>query len=177
MHKRLASGLCVAPVLTSLTPELWRDITVRQEHPDSPHRDTECIFVRGPEKFTLTKLFMDIGSYDYPAKEQLEPALSALLDSVSCDTLHITELGRVLIVKLKAGGVVTEHVDRGLYADYYDRFHIVLSTNKNCISITGEESDHWAEGECWWFNHKLPHSAYNNGLTDRVHLIIDAVTS
>jgi hypothetical protein len=46
--KRVAEHINVAPLLKKLErhPELWGEITARQEAPGSPHKDTEAIFLR-----------------------------------------------------------------------------------------------------------------------------------
>ena len=175
--KLVASNMAVGPVLEALDAhkEMWSEITIRQEYPGSAHHDTECIFARGPEAFTPDKFFFDLGSYDYPAMDRLADVLVPVLRPLLNDVLKVTELGRVLIVNLKAGGSVDEHIDEGTYADYFARFHVVISTNPYCYNITGGEPAHWAVGECWWFDHKKPHAATNQGETDRVHIIIDAV--
>jgi hypothetical protein len=175
--KLVASDLKTAPILEALANNLgmWSEITVRQDYPGSAHHDTKCIFARGPEAFTPDKFFFDLGSYDYPAMDRLADVLVPVLRPLLNDVLKVTELGRVLIVNLKAGGSVDEHIDEGTYADYFARFHVVISTNPYCYNITGGEPAHWAVGECWWFDHKKPHAATNQGETDRVHIIIDAV--
>ena len=51
---RIADGLDVEPLLKLLDakPELWREITARQKATRSAHKDTECIYVRGPLKMS-----------------------------------------------------------------------------------------------------------------------------
>ena len=46
---RVAHGLDVEPLLKLLDnkPELWTKITARQKFTNSPHKDTESIYVRG----------------------------------------------------------------------------------------------------------------------------------
>ena len=176
--EKVASDLDVTHLVQFLNyhEDMWSEITIRQEFPGTAHADTHCIFARGPEMFSVDKFFMDIGSYDYPAMAKLAPHLNDLLTNLLSHTLEITELGRILIVNLKAGGRVEDHIDEGDYADYYNRFHIVLTTNDKCTNTTGGEAVHWGVGECWWFNHKLVHSAENYGETSRIHIIVDAVS-
>ena len=47
---RIAEGLDVEPLLKLLDakPELWKEIEERQRFTNSPHKDTDCISVRGP---------------------------------------------------------------------------------------------------------------------------------
>jgi hypothetical protein len=174
----LLAGLDVRPLLDKLEamPELWKEITLRQDYPGSAHGDTECIFVRGPEAFTAEKYFNDLGSYNYPASLAVRDEIAPLLNAVA-GAVDMQEMGRILIVKLKPGGHVKEHSDEGRYADHFSRFHIVLSTNLQCTNTTGGESVHWPVGSAWWFNHKALHTADNGGDTDRIHIIVDAVST
>lgn len=176
--KQIASGLKVQPLLDLLDakPELWDQIKVRQQADGSAHKNTECIFVRGPENFTMDKYFFDLGSYDYPAMRELESELVPLLKPLLVDLLQVTELGRVLIVKFKPGGHIDKHIDEGKYADYFARFHVALSTNPRATLTVGGQTRNLGAGEAWWFNHKLEHYGDNLGDTDRIHIIFDAVT-
>ena len=63
---RVAHGLDVEPLLKLLDakPELWKEITTRQDMTKSPHKDSECIYVRGPLKMSIYYVMYDIGSYD-----------------------------------------------------------------------------------------------------------------
>ncbi|MBS0589823.1 MAG: aspartyl/asparaginyl beta-hydroxylase domain-containing protein, partial [Proteobacteria bacterium] len=40
--------------------------------------------------------------------------------------------------------------------------------------VVGGEAVPLAEGECWYLNFDLPHRIVNRGVSDRVHLVIDA---
>ena len=176
--ERIATGLDVQPLLglLELKSELWDEIIVRQKVQGSPHKNTECIFVRGPEEFSVDKYFYDLGSYDYPAIKILEQAIVPLLKPLLTEVLRVTELGRVLIVKFKPGGHIDKHVDEGTYADYFARFHVVLKTNPRATLTVGGHERNLGAGEAWYFNHKLEHYGDNKGDEDRIHIIFDAVT-
>lgn len=156
-------------------PKLWDEVTFRQDFEGSPHKDTQAIIMRGPASLSYQDTMQSIACYDYPIagvlKDYIGPALVPMLNA-----LCITELGRVMIVKLKAGGHVTAHIDEGEYADHYARFHVALSTNEHCIQTSGDEGCHFPAGTAWWFDHKKTHTASNYGDTDRIHIIADAVT-
>jgi len=175
-HLELLRHPDVTPLVSQLNanPELWNRQTIRQSYPGSAHADTKCIFIRGPLGFTPELYFNDLGSVDYREEQCALPAAMELVDYV-CSMLGVTELGRVLIVKLKAGSAVTPHVDEGRYADHFTRLHIVLTSNPRCVNVTGGRVDHWKPGSVWWFNHKLKHFAINDGKTDRIHMIVDVV--
>ena len=175
--RRIAEGLDVEPLLQLLDakPELWKEIETRQQFTNSPHKDTETIYVRGALKMSPYYLLWDTGSYDYPCMEYIKPALVPLLQPI-LKQLGVEDLGRVLIVNLKATGQVTRHIDQGTYADHYERFHIVLKSNQHCFLTSGNWVLNLQVGECWWFNNKALHSAENNSTEyDRWHIIFDCV--
>jgi len=175
---QLLTGLDVQPMLDLLkkNKDMWNDITIRQDYPGSAHADTECIFIRGPLKFTAKDYFDDCSAAPYPAASVFQEAFRPLMEPLT-EAIGLTQLGRVLIVKLKPGGHVKAHVDEGKYADMYSRFHIVLATNDKCTNTTGGEVSHWPVGTAWWFDHKQEHTADNGGQTNRIHIIVDAVST
>lgn len=175
--ERVAEGLDVQPLLDALAarPELWGEITIRQHYPGSAHKDTEAIFLRGPYQFTFRDYMMDTTAYDYPAMDALSAQLVPLVRPV-LQQLGVTELGYVMLVRLAPGGVIKPHVDEGAYADHYSRLHLALTGEPGATLTAGDETQHFAPGECWWFNHKVRHSAVNDSDQPRIHLIIDAVT-
>ena len=176
--QRIATGLDVAPLVAALDahPELWRQITIRQSYAGSAHSATECIFLRGPKAFSRDAYFFDISSYDYPALTTLQDAVLPLIQPVLHDALQITELGRVMLVRLRPGGEVTPHVDEGTYAEHFSRFHIPVSGSGATLTVCGE-SQEMTPGDCWWFQHRRQHWASNPvAAPSRVHMIIDAVS-
>ena len=175
--KRIATGLNVDPLVKLLDakPELWKQITARQNATGSAHKDTECIYVRGPLTMSIYYVIWDTKAYDYPSMDYLKPALIPLLKPV-LEKLQVTKMGRVFVVNLKPCGHVTKHNDQGKYADTYSRFHLVLKSNKHCYQTCGDEEQRFEVGDVWWFNHKKDHTAHNVGTTDRVHIIFDCVT-
>ena len=174
----LATGLDVQPIIDRIEsmPELWAEITARQEYTGSAHKDTECIYARGPYSFTPYYYLYDLGSYDYPAMDKLGDVLIPVLRPLLTDVLCVAELGRVLIVNLKAGGKIKPHIDQGKYADHFARFHVALTSNDHCMLEVAGDQAAMKPGEAWWFDHKQQHSAFNLGATDRWHIILDAVS-
>ncbi len=160
-------------------PEIWGEITDRQTTPGSPHSDTKSIFLRWCASKDIPAVFTEIPAIDYPAMDKLMEVWP-LLHEIE-NLVGSKQLGRVMIVKLEAGGMIDAHVDEGAYADHYERFHLPLQSNKdNCFFVesddgTGGEFATMLPGELWWFNHKKRHWASNLGDQPRIHLIIDAV--
>lgn len=170
--KTLHEGFEPAPVLAELDafPELWSLFTARQKYQGSAHADTQTIPLRGP--LTLEDPFEDLEAYDYPIIKKL-PATVAYLRQIALG-LGMREIGRVMLVRLKPGGVISEHIDEGGYARYFARFHAPLSTGPQCLFRCGPEQVHMEAGSLWWFNHQRPHSVRNLEKSHRIHLIADA---
>lgn len=175
--ERITTGLDVAPLLAALEPlaVYWSDVTLRQSFPGSPHADTECIYLRGP-MVTTADPHNEVDSEMYPAARHpsVQAAMDALLERIG---LPVAEIGRVMVVRLKAGGSIKRHVDEGAYAERFSRFHVPLRTSPgNTFTVHGEASEivRMLEGECWWFDHRCEHEVCNDSKADRIHLIFDA---
>lgn len=176
MFKRHDTQLNTQPLLDALAahPELWNAITVRQDYPGSAHHDTQCVFLRGPYEFNPESYMGTIDAHDYGAMTLLGGVITDLLRPTLYD-MRVTELGYVLIVRLPPGGMIDEHIDEGVYADHYARFHVALTDSPKASLTVGGETQHFAQGDVWEFNHKQPHSGSNMGSAPRIHLIFDAV--
>jgi GNAT superfamily N-acetyltransferase len=177
MHnfQRLLTDLDVGPMLDALEarPELWGEITARQEAPGSPHHDTESIWLRGPRELTLESVFNDLMAVDYLSMHELAGDVYPLVAPV-LRQLGSTALGRVMIVKLKPGGFIDPHEDTGRYAKAFSRFHLVLKSDPGNVFTCDGESVHMQPGELWWFNHRGEHQVRNDSATERIHIIFDA---
>lgn len=178
---RVAHGLPVLPLLKAVeaNPSLWGQITARQDHPASAHRDTEAIFLRWCAKLDVESVFTDLHTVEYPAFHALHRQTWPLLDVVYAN-VGGRELGRAMIVNLKPGGFIKPHVDEGAYADHFERFHLSLQSGPgNFFHVEAPngptETVHMKAGELWWFNHKAPHWVANTSEEPRLHLIVDIV--
>lgn len=179
--KLIAEGLEVGPLLKKIeaNPHLWAEHTERQNYPGSAHKDTETIYLRWATDKSIAGGFYCLESEDhFETIQKLAPEIFPVCELALELILGVDRnkfedrVGRVILTKLKPGGKITEHVDEGPYADYYDRFHVCLSG----------DSGFWCDGQVqgmkpgqlWWFNHKLRHEV-QNGPLERIHLIIDVV--
>lgn len=169
--RRLGAGLGIVTALEEITrhPEFWDLITVRQQYAGSAHADTDTIILRGPD--TIDDLWNNLEAVNYPQLEQLPAVRELVLGTLNF--LKARDVGRVMLVRLKAGGHISPHTDEGAYARYFARFHVPLESSLRCQFQAGEEVVNMAPGELWWFNHQVEHSVVNDGPA-RIHLIIDA---
>lgn len=89
------------------------------------------------------------------------------------------EATRTRIAILKPGAAIKPHIDYN--TDYSVRYHIPLKTNDLCgfdnVDKAGNREEiHMGLGECWFLNQGFRHSAWNNGDTERWHLIVSVLT-
>jgi len=79
-----------------------------------------------------------------------------------------------ILINLPSGQVVHRHVDKGESFKKYNRIHIAIETNTDCIFEVDGEEKHLKIGEVWEIdNSNKYHSVRNEGSTDRIHLLID----
>lgn len=179
MFQLLAKGIDTSKALAEIEsrPVLWSLFTGRQDQPCSPHHDTECIVLRGPAVPDLQSVFTDLVTYDYPVIHALPETVNLLQGIFTDPEVPDFLLGRVMIVKLNAGGSIDAHIDEGAYAEHFDtRLHLVLSSEKGNLFTCGGESIWMQPGELWKFDHRKMHSAVNDSSTSRIHVIIDGRT-
>jgi hypothetical protein len=157
-------------------PELWDVNTLRTTHPQTPHKAVSDIWLRFNEISSSEKFNIDEHeSVNYPANfalPQARPLIFGLMARVEGE-----RLGRVLITKLAPGGRIDPHVDGGAHAEYYDRYHIVISAGPGSLFRAGDEQVQMLTGEVWWFDNSKEHEVINNSADDRVHLIVDIRTT
>lgn len=171
----LADGFNVQSAIAELAAkaDMFKLFTGRQDTPGSAHHDTECIILRGPATITMEAVFNDTQAHWYPLHEQL-PEVAALTYKALDKLSPMSELGRIMVVNLTAGGSIDEHCDEGAYAAHYERFHLVLTSKPGNVFHCGRESIHMKPGELWQFDHHQLHSVENASDEDRIHIIIDA---
>ncbi len=100
------------------------------------------------------------------------PGVRKILDELTCEKLSVRFL------RLAKGALIREHSDPGLsFEDGEVRLHIPILTNSKVEFTSNGKPLTLCEGECWYINAKLSHSAANNGETDRIHLVIDCIVN
>lgn len=158
----------------ALNHDLYDQIRVRQTFPGTSHSDTQTIYLRGPKAFTPEAYTRAGDSIDYGANlTRLMTLADEVVSAMRC--LDAVDVGHVMVVALAPGGYISPHIDEGPYAEHYSRYHLVLTTNDQCVMHCGDESLHMRAGHLYWFNHRKVHAFENNGTSWRVHVIFDCV--
>jgi hypothetical protein len=94
------------------------------------------------------------------------------------------ELHRVRLMNLSPnGGELERHTDQvdpdsGVQNGKVMRFHFPLITNDDVEFTTWQvdgtkKTVQMKVGECWYIDTRKPHRAINNGVTNRIHLVVD----
>lgn len=83
-------------------------------------------------------------------------------------------LSRAQLVVLKPKMPVHKHTDVGLYYALRARYHLVLRSEGSTMHA-GSEQKVFHTGDVFVFPNTITHWAYNEGDTDRIHLIFDVL--
>lgn len=173
---RIASGLDITPLLLDITRmDLWKEDTYLRNYPQGPFGDVQSIICRFPSHELVLAGGDEHENFDQPVYKQLPEArriVQALMARVGGE-----RLGRVIINKIRPGGVITPHKDSPSHAEYYDRFHVVLQSSPGVVFRAEDEQVYMAPGDTWWFQNAVEHEVINNSPIDRIHLVVDIRTS
>lgn len=152
---------------------LWNRYSIRTTYPGSAHTDASDIWLRFNDLSLYTpdqyyKMFDDLECVDYFHIPEANKLISDLMEKVNG-----TKLGRVIITKLPSGGRITPHIDEGAYANYYDRYHIIINNKPGSIFRCGDETITMENGDIYWFDTSKEHEVINDSNEDRLTLIVD----
>lgn len=167
----------INPLLSQLegNQELWNLHPERKQTIGSPHIMMSDIWLRWRPKEELTDNSkygeMHIPAW-YPSRRLLPDVEKISLDMMAY--FRCVQLGGVLITKIPAGGRIFPHNDRGTWHPEFFNFkiYIPLKSNQGCLNKCETDTIIMSPGECWSFDNLKEHSVENNGLTDRITLII-----
>lgn len=144
-------------------------VTFRQDFPATPHGDTETIYLRMPPVITGWGLYESMDCIDWPPYEI--QAFQQAADAVG--EIAGERLARAMIINLPPGGIIAPHIDEGPYADATTRYHLPLAKNVGCWLKVADQTRHLELGTVYRFNKHVLHSGANDGVTDRIHLVVD----
>lgn len=166
----------VAPLLAQLecAPELWNNFDLRTNHPRSPHRELDDIFVRynARENFTgdRARFNEEHDAVWWPTAQMLPAARDLSFELMS--KMQGERLGMVLITRIPAGAQCYPHTDTGWHARHYDKFAIQLASEPAQSFHVEDEVLRPAPGECYWFDNSRPHHVLNPTDHARMTMII-----
>lgn len=163
----------VAPLAHELAahPEVWNEHRWRTEHPRSPHREVDDVWVRYNALENLGDHFNDPHeSVWYPVIDKL-PAAKHLATEVATLSGH-AKLGGVLITRVPVGKRVYPHIDQGWHAGYYEKIGIQIAGHYDQAFCFDRERLSAQTGEAYWFRNDVSHWVTNDSDEDRITLIV-----
>jgi hypothetical protein len=84
----------------------------------------------------------------------------------------------VRVMSLQRHGSVPEHTDQDMaLAGGVVRLHLPVVTDESVVIRIADQSHHWAAGELWYADFRLPHRVDNPSGIDRVHIIADVAVT
>lgn len=155
-------------------PELWNEFDLRTNHPQSPHRELDDIFVRynARENFTGDRQAFN-GPHDAVWWQSIEKIPSVM--AIIWDLMRKVEgerLGMVLITRIPAGSTCYPHVDNGWHAGHYDKYAVQLTSAAGQTFHVEDEVLDPAPGQCYWFDNSRRHWVLNPTNKDRMTMIV-----
>ena len=152
-------------------PDAWHLSTGRQDK-IAVQREAQAIPLRGLVKSKINgRARRDVHESRFTTSSRPFVVARAFLESFAA--AQQAEMGRAKIVRLMPGRRVYPHIDRGEYYRLRDRYHLILRSPAGSYLKSGDEEVRMREGELWWFDNNQMHEAYNDGDSDRIHLIFD----
>lgn len=160
-----------APILQEIEKaKCWNWLNLRRSD-GLNHKAVDDIVLRfNPVQsmYTYEDFFNELGCVDYFTQMYLPQTMELVRDFAEDKVI-----GRVVVAKLKEVAIIAGHIDEGTYAKWHDRYHFVITTNPEVNFYCGDEQQHMAVGEIWWFDNKIEHSVVNLGNTSRIHIVVD----
>jgi len=87
-------------------------------------------------------------------------------------------MSSVRLLSLGAGSRIREHRDYMLeYAAGDARLHIPIVTSPAVEFYLAGQRVFMNEGEAWYLDFSQPHSVYNGGTADRIHMVLDCIVN
>ena len=121
---------------------------------------------------------------DYqPLRGRIEPVLGVIRDHYDQsdelkrlqDTHGPAYPVRMLLARLRPGGVIPAHMDRNFSLAHAHRVHVPIVTHDDVKFVVDGRRQPMKEGEAWEINNRRAHEVENASPIYRVHLIVDWV--
>lgn len=111
---------------------------------------------------------------DTDSRKKIWSAASPIIEFIK-DTMPDEKIIRGEVVNLIPNRSLTPHIDIYWFHQESRRIHIPIITNDQCFLTFEDRPYHLAVGSIYEMNNRILHSAVNNGLTNRVHVILDVM--
>jgi quercetin dioxygenase-like cupin family protein len=167
-YLKITDDIDVAPiirVIEGIDRETWAES--QREIRYAVHADTQSL------KLMHDRDFRHVYPTTWPLFDTFKDAISPILDIIEEHFGPDGEVIRIVLAKLKAGGVIPPHSDAQYSLRHCHRLHIPIVTNPAVDFFVGGEKKNMGVGEMWEINNSTTHTVENHSSLDRIHLIID----
>lgn len=155
--------------LKKIDPEWMKDLS-RQETYDM-HKNTNSIFI-----YEYDNSWNPGEGYELKHRSEDKELLDLVIPIIEdLEKLHNGRVAKTLFIKLPPFKDVLPHVDNGPYLETVRRHHIPIITNPKVSFVIDGERRFMDVGECWEVNNNKRHQVWNEGGSDRIHLLIDII--
>ncbi len=166
--------------VTEISDETWAEHGARQKRFDV-HKDTQTIHLLFDDDFRHTN--PTVWSTYNDIEKQLRPVLGKIsryynTTSTARKLRKAHGYGyfiRLNLVKLRAGGTVSRHMDRGYSLTHSHRVHIPIVTNDKVMFSIADQTIVMKEGDLWEVCNRRVHHVENESDQARINLIADWV--
>ena len=107
-----------------------------------------------------------------PSRKQIWDAALPIIEFTK-DIIPEGKIIRGEVVNLVPNRSLTPHLDVYWFHRESRRIHIPITTNDQCFLTFEDRECHLAVGSIYEINNRIVHSAFNKGMTNRVHVILD----
>jgi hypothetical protein len=151
-------------------PSAWNEQLLRQQDYDV-HRETESIVL-----LFCDEDWPDGEIHQEPGWDRLADVAMPLIDQI-IKTSYAPggTLLRAMAAKLKAGGIISPHVDAAESFHMGHRIHVPITTNTSVRFMIEGKPYRLEVGDAYEINNQKNHSVMNRGKDDRITFIFDYV--
>ena len=154
--------------LAGKTADDWAANALRQQT-FSVHRDTQSLVMKWCAN-SGTDTPVETTATFAEFEDLLAPILALIQSHYRYERPVIR---KAMFAKLRAGGVISGHVDAAVAIRMVHRIHVPIITHPDVHFYIGEIDHHFHEGQVFEVDNTRYHSVKNDSPLDRVHLIID----
>jgi len=99
------------------------------------------------------------------------PLISPILDTLK--TIYTFRQYSLFISRLRPGGMIGFHVDRGNFLELCHRVHVPLKSNPKVEYVIDDKTYYWEPGNIYEFDNTRMHGVLNKSDDYRIHLVIN----
>ncbi|MFO1494408.1 MAG: aspartyl/asparaginyl beta-hydroxylase domain-containing protein [Lysobacterales bacterium] len=154
--------------LAGKTADDWAANALRQQT-FSVHRDTQSLVMKWCAN-SGTDTPVETTATFAEFEDLLAPILALIQSHYRYERPVIR---KAMFAKLRAGGVISGHVDAAVAIRMVHRIHVPIITHPDVHFYIDEIDHHFHEGQVFEVDNTRYHSVKNDSPLDRVHLIID----